>query len=75
MTKTEQNKLHSSKCTITPVDVQLGRGKEPRYIVALSLTPGELMAFSHMVSAPNTPTQHDILAYLNNAAERAKISL
>lgn len=75
MTKVEKQKLHSEKCSMEVVDCQLGRGLESRYLVAMSLTAGELIALKNALVSHQTAVGSDLDAYLTNAAYRAGIQL
>lgn len=76
MTKTEQRLLHSDKCKVEQVEFQSGRGLEKRYVVSMSLCPGELLALHTSLAGTSSivaPVSKDVLAFLNNALERAGI--
>lgn len=76
MTKKEKEKLHSQKCTLEVVDANIGGNPQAiRYIVAMSLTGGELLTMSQLVEASNNAIAKDLNAYLKNAAERIAIKL
>jgi hypothetical protein len=67
--------IHSQKCEIKPVKVNLGRGEEERYVVSMSLTLGELVALRGATSAPRNPVAADVSAYVRNALERIGIRI
>jgi hypothetical protein len=76
MTKKEKEKLHSQKCTLEAVDANIGGNPEAiRYVVAMSLSGGELLTMSQLLEAHDSAIAKDLSAYLKNAAERAGIKL
>lgn len=73
--------LHSVKCKVETVETNhlSTLGKETRYVVAFSLTAGELLALGNMCEASydltGSAVQADVRAFLINALERACIKL
>lgn len=75
MTKKELTQLHSHKATLQVEQAKLGSGSETRFVVAFSLTTGELFALKHALEQPGGEVGKDILAYFNNALSRSGIGL
>lgn len=74
--------VHSKKCEITPVKVNLGEGQEERYIVSMSLTLSELVALRGMLHEERPQAQQhrsliagNVMRYVRDALARLGIVL
>ncbi len=75
MTRAEKQNLHAIKCTLESTRHNMGSGPETLFIVSMSLTPGQLAALNNALTDYQSAVGADVLAFLQNAAYKAGITL
>jgi hypothetical protein len=69
--------IHTQKCNIEVKKIDFGEGEEERFLVNLSLTMEEFVAFQNMIKEADNVSvftqRHDVHTYLRNALMRAKL--